>query len=64
MNQMQSDGVQLCSIFFENSFRRRAIANLDLSKPFDRAKWESFWQAAGARGESEHVVWVLGPSYY
>ena len=40
------------------------IISLDLSKAFDRVNWESLWQAVGAHGVSQHLVWILQVLYY
>ncbi len=40
------------------------IISFDLSKAFDRANWESLWQAVGGHGVSQHLVWILQSLYY
>ena len=40
------------------------IISLDLSNAFDRANWESLWQAVGGHGVSQHLVWILQSLYY
>ena len=35
------------------------IVSLDLSKAFDKVKWENFWEALSEHGVSDHMLWVL-----
>ena len=40
------------------------IVSLDLSKAFDKAKWEHVWEALSEHGVSDHMLWVLQSIYY
>ena len=40
------------------------IVNLDLSKAFDKVKWENLWEALSEHGVSDHMLWVLQCMYY
>ena len=40
------------------------IVNLDLSKAFDKVKWENLWEALSKHGVSDHMLWVLQCMYY
>ena len=40
------------------------IVSLDLSKAFDKVKWENLWEALGEHGVSDHMLWVLQCMYY
>ena len=40
------------------------IVSLDLSKAFDKVKWESLWEALSEHGVSDHMLWVLQRIYY
>ena len=39
------------------------IVSLDLSKAFDKVKWESLWEALSEHGVSDHILWVLQRIY-
>ena len=39
------------------------IASLDLSKAFDKVKWENLWEALSEHGVSDHMLWVLQCMY-
>ena len=38
--------------------------SLDLSKAFDKVKWENLWEALSEHGVSDHMLWVLQCMYY
>ena len=40
------------------------IVSLDLSKAFDKVKWENLWEALSEHGVSDHMLWVLQRIYY
>ena len=40
------------------------IVSLDLSKAFDKVKWENFWETLSEHGVSDHMLWVLQCMYY
>ena len=40
------------------------IVSLDLSKAFDKVKWEHVWEALSEHGVSDHMLWVLQSIYY
>ena len=40
------------------------IVSLDLSKAFDKVKWENLWEALSEHGVSDHMLWVLQCMYY
>ena len=39
------------------------IISLDLSKAFDRVRWEKLWVALQAHGVSDHLVWTMQNLY-
>ena len=40
------------------------IVSLDLSKAFDKVKWENLREALSEHGVSDHMLWVLQCMYY
>ena len=37
--------------------------SLDLSRAFDKVKWENLWEALSEHGVSDHMLWVLQCNY-
>jgi len=48
----------------QTSCLTKLFLSLDLSKAFDRVKWENLWEALSKHGASHHMLWVLQCMYY